>query len=81
MTTNDAVAKRIRKLLREKNMTLYQLEQRSGIYHGPMDRILKGQNDTVTLRTIYKLARGFEIGILAFIDDEILVCSENLEID
>ncbi len=81
MTTNDAVAKRIKELLKKNNMTLYRLEQKSGVYHGPMDRILKGKNNTVTLSTLYKLARGFEMTILAFLDDKTFLCAEELEID
>lgn len=80
MNTNDAVAKRIIKLLREKNITRYKLEQRSGVYHGAMERILNGKNKTVTLATIYKLANGFEMTIYEFLDDDVFR-SENLEIE
>ena len=41
MTLNDAVAKRVRQLLRERKMTNYRLERNSGILHGALDRILK----------------------------------------
>lgn len=80
MTLNDAVANRVLKLLQERNMTLYRLEQNSGIVHGAMDRIITGQNNTVTLTTIYKLARGFDMTYIEFLDDEVFR-SEELEID
>ena len=80
MTVNDAVAKRISKLLREKSMTVYRLERNSGIIHGAIDRILNGLNKTVTLTTVYKLARGFGMTIFEFLDDEVFH-SELLEID
>lgn len=80
MTTNDAVAKRINHLLQQKKMTLYRLEQKSGVYHGAMDRILKGKNFTVTLCTLYKLANGFDMSLLEFLDDDIF-CSKELEIE
>ena len=80
MTINDAVAKRISKLLREKSMTVYRLERNSGIIHGAIDRILNGLNKTVTLTTVYKLARGFDMTIFEFLDDEVFR-SELLEID
>ena len=79
MTTNDAVAIRISKLLKEKGITLYRLEQKSGVYHGAMDRILKGQNRTIELSTTFKLASGFDMSIYEFLDDEIFR-SEELEI-
>lgn len=61
-------------------MTQYRLEQESGIIHGAMDRILTGQNKTVTLTTIYKLARGFNMTIYEFLDDDNFRSTE-LEID
>ena len=80
MTINDAVAKRVLFLLKNKNMTQYRLEQNSGIPHGAMDRILNSQNKSVTVTTLYKLARGFEISVFDFLDDEVFR-SENLELD
>ncbi len=80
MTLNDAVAKRINKLLREKNMTIYRLERNSGIIHGVINRILAGSNKTVTLTTVYRLARGFDMTVFEFMDDDVFR-SEMLEID
>ena len=71
MTINDAVAYRIINLLKENNMTQYRLEQDAGIAHGAMDCILNSQNSTVTLTTIYRLARGFHITIYEFLDDDV----------
>lgn len=78
MNTNDAVAFCISKLLKEKKISRYKLEQRSGVYHGAMDRILKGTNKTVTLATLYKLAAGFKMTIYEFLDDDVFR-SEDLD--
>ena len=80
MTVNDAVAKRISKLLREKDMSQYRLEQESGIQHGSMQCIMNGRNKTVTLSTVMMLARGFRMSLTAFLDDEIF-SSEDLELE
>ena len=80
MTVNDAVAKRISKLLKEKNMSQYRLEQESGIQHGSMQCIMNGRNKTVTLSTVILLARGFGMSLTEFLDDEIFG-SEELEIE
>ena len=80
MTINDAVANRTIRLLKERGITQYRLEQKSGIMHGAMDRILDGRNKTVTLTTIYKLARGFDMSFFEFLDDEVF-SSKELEID
>ena len=80
MTVNDAVAKRISKLLREKGMSQYRLEQESGIQHGSMQCIMNGRNKTVTLSTVILLARGFNISLTEFLDDEIF-SSEHLDVE
>ncbi len=80
MTVNDAVAKRISALLKEKNMSQYRLEQQSGIQHGSMQCIMNGRNKTVTLSTLMMIARGFQISVVEFLDDDIFR-SEMLEIE
>lgn len=80
MTVNNAVAQRISKLLKEKNITQYRLEQRSGIQHGSMQCIMNGRNKTVTLSTVIMLAKGFNMTLTEFLDDEIF-SSEELEIE
>lgn len=80
MTVNDAVAKRISKLLREKGITQYRLEQDSGIQHGSMQCIMNGRNKTVTLTTVIMLAKGFNMTLSDFLDDAIFA-SEELEIE
>lgn len=80
MTVNDAVAKRISKLLAEKNMSQYRLEQESGIQHGSMQCIMNGRNKTVTLSTVIMLARGFGMSLTEFLDDEIF-SSQDLTIE
>ena len=80
MTVNDAVAKRISGLLREKGLSQYRLEQESGIQHGSMQCIMNGRNKTVTLSTVIMLARGFNMPLTEFLDDEIFN-SEDLEVE
>ena len=80
MTVNDAVAKRISKLLREKNMSQYRLEQESGIQHGSMQCIMNGRNKTVTLSTVIMIAKGFRMPLCEFLNDEIFL-SEELELE
>lgn len=80
MTVSGAVAKRILNLLNEKGITQYRLEQKSGIQHGSMQCIMNGRNKTVTLSTVMMLARGFDMGLIEFLDDP-LFSSEDLEID
>lgn len=76
MNVCGAVAERIKDLLIERNMTLYRLEQKSGILHGSMACIMKGRNKTVTLSTVYMLARGFDMTIIDFLDAPVFLSSD-----
>ena len=78
MTVNDAVARRISALLKEKGISQYRLEQESGIQHGSMPCIMNGRNKTVTLSTVIMLARGFGMSLTEFLDD-VIFSSEELE--
>lgn len=78
MTINDAVAKRIANLLKEKDKTQYRLEQDSGIQHGTMQCIMNGRNKTVTLSKVIMIAKGFGMTVDEFLNDE-LFRSEELE--
>ena len=80
MTVNDAVAKRITMLLQEKNMSQYRLEQNSGIQHGSMQCIMNGRNKTVTLSTVILIAKGFDMPLVEFLDDEVFN-SDDLELE
>ncbi len=80
MNICKAVGLRISKLLAEKNMSLYRLEQNSGILHGTMMCIMNERNKNITLKTIMQLARGFNMTLLEFLDDK-LFTNEDLEID
>ena len=80
MTVNDAVAKRISILLREKGISQYRLEKESGIQHGSMQCIMNGRNKTVTLSTAMMLAKGFNMSLIEFLDDDVFLW-ENLEVE
>ncbi len=80
MTVNDAVAKRIINLLSEKKITQYRLEQLSGIQHGHMQWIMSGKSKTVTLSTVMRLANGFGMTVIEFLDDDIFLF-ENLNVE
>ena len=61
-------------------MSQYRLEQLSGIQHGSMQCIMNGRNKTVTLSTVLLLAKGFEMPVTEFLNDNIFD-AENLEIE
>lgn len=78
MTIGTATALRIKKLLKERNMTPYRLEQRSGVLHGTMSSILNEENNDIRFGTIIKIAKGFDMTFMEFLDDP-LFHSDELE--
>ena len=76
MTVAEAVSLRIKNLLKEKNMSQYKLEQKSGIQHGSMACIMNGRNKTITLSTVFMLANGFDMSIIEFLNDQTILNEE-----
>ena len=76
MSVSQAVAKRIEMLLKERDMTQYRLEQKSGILHGSLACIMNGRNKTVTLSTVYMIAKGFDMTIVEFLNHDIFLSDE-----
>ena len=80
MNICKAVKTRINELLVEKNITLYKLEQKSGILHGTMMCIMGERNKNITLKTIYQIADGFDMTVQEFLNDD-LFKRDNLDIE
>ena len=76
MNVSQAVAKRIEMLLKERDMTQYRLEQKSGVLHGSLACIMNGRNKTVTLSTVYMIAKGFDMTIVEFLNHDIFLSDE-----
>lgn len=80
MTVGNAVSIRIKKLLGEKNISQYRLEQQSGVQHGSMQCIMNGRNKNVTLSTLILIAKGFDMTLSEFLCDP-LFDFENFDIE
>ncbi len=80
MTVSQAVASRIKELLKERGMSQYRLEQSSNIQHGTMNSIMSGRNSGIELNTVMMIARGFDMTVVEFLDAPIF-SSEELEIE
>lgn len=73
MNACTAVGLRIGKLLAEKGMSLYRLEQKADILHGTMMKIIQEKNKNVTLKTLLQIAKGFDMTILEFLNDPLFL--------
>ncbi len=78
MQLNEAVAKRIRELCKERNMTQYQLFRVSGVPQSTLSTIMKCCYSSMKLRIIYEICEGFDISMADFFSSP-LFKRENLE--
>ena len=78
MQLKEAVSARLKELLRERNMTQYQLYMKSGVPKSSIGNIVNCAYDSVKLRVIHEICQGLEINISDFFDSP-LFDETNLE--
>ena len=69
MTLSQAVSKRVRDLLKERNMSQYKLEMISGVNHGTMNTFMNGRYKSCNLTTLVLIIRALGITPKEFFDD------------
>ena len=77
MNISDAVALRIKELLKEKNISQYKLEQLACLSHDTVKSIMKGKTKGVNLKTIIAIADGFGMKAHEFLNSDLFLY-ENL---
>lgn len=80
MNISQAVAVRIRNLLKEKKLTQYKLEQNACLSHDTVKSIMKGKAKGVNLKTVVAIADGFGLTVSEFLDSELFLY-DNLNMD
>ena len=78
MQLNEAVSARLKEILRERNMTQYQLYMKSGVPKSSIGNIVNCAYDSVKLRLIHELCQGLNINISDFFNSS-LFDESNLE--
>ena len=66
MQLNKAVSTRLSELLTERNMTQYQLYQKSGVPKSTIGNVINCSYDSVKLRILHELCQGLEISLSDF---------------
>ena len=61
MQLNEAVSKRLTELLRERDMTQYQLYMKSGVPKSSIGNVVNCAYDSVKLRIIHEMCQGLNI--------------------
>ena len=78
MQLNQAISQRLTELLREKNMTQYQLYMKSGVPRSTIGNVVNCAYDSVKMRIIHEMCQGLEIDLSEFFRSP-LFKEENLE--
>ena len=71
MTLSQAVGKRVAQLLRDRNMTQYELWKQGGIPRSTLCVLIDAKYATVKLDTIYQIAATLGMSLKEFFDDPI----------
>lgn len=77
MSFAEAVRKRIHNLLKERNMTIWQLYKASGISKSTLYNFMSGYTKIMNLTNVHCIVDGFGLSIREFFNDPLF--SENLE--
>ena len=75
---NRAISERLQELLREKQMTQYQLYIKSGVPKSTIGNVINCSYDSVKLRVIHEMCQGLGIGLDTFFASP-LFCEDNLD--
>lgn len=80
MRISEAIAKRTRDLLIEKNITQYRLKKEMAIPHSTLINVTRAKRNAGSVKTIFQVCKGLNISVSEFFNDPIFE-NENLEID
>ena len=71
MQLSDAVRKRIKNLLKEKNMNVWQLYKATGVPPSTLSYFLSGKRELIGLKTLLHVCEGFNIELKEFFNDSL----------
>ncbi len=80
MTINQAIAIRVRGLLKEKKMSQYKMEQETGLYHSTMNAILNNRVKASNFKSIALIVKALDLSLTDFFDHPVF-SFDNLEIE
>ncbi len=76
MKLSDAIRKRIKFYLKEKNMNVWKLCKMSGIPCSTISTFMSGKTDLIKLNTLLHICEGFDIILGEFFTDGIFDTAE-----
>lgn len=76
MRLSDAIRKRIKYYLKEKNMNVWKLCKMSGIPCSTISTFMSGKTELLKIDTLLHICEGFNITLREFFSDEIFDTAE-----
>lgn len=70
MDFSDLIATKIKELMKEKDVTIYRLEDLSGVYSSTISMFLTRQTKTIRLENLLFICEGLGISLSKFFEDE-----------
>lgn len=71
MELNKAISKRIKEILKEKNLTQYKLEQISGLPHNTLLCIMNCRYKSCNIKTLFIIFKALDISAEVFFDSDL----------
>lgn len=71
MQLSNAIRKRIKNLLEQNNMNLWDLYKRTGIPMSTLSTCMSGKRSLLTLKTLLHICEGFNISLAEFFSDSL----------
>ena len=66
MKLKDAIAKRVKELCNENNLTVHGLSLKTGVANSTLVDIVKANNESVQIKFIYGICAGLNISLAEF---------------
>lgn len=71
MSISECVSTRIRELLKQRNLTIYKLEQLSCISHSTMKSLLNNHYNACNLKTLFQIVDALNLSVSDFFASDI----------
>ena len=81
MNINQALSMRIREILKQKGMSQYRLEMRSGLYHSTLNCLLNCRYNSANIKTIFVIIQSLDISVLEFFDSPLFANLNTINLD
>lgn len=78
MKENEAIAKRLKMLMNEKNVSVFEISQRSELSLSAVNEILSAKNRIARFNSVLQFAKALNVELEEIFNDD-LILSENLD--